>query len=748
MIDQRLVELALEKVGTADFERFGQTLYGALQDREFVPLGGMHDGGAEGFLSAGDGSELFVDGSESVFLQVSKQQTSRAKIRDTVRRLRKYGRKPAVLTYLTSRIVPDIDKEEKLLSDELKCKIHIRDAKFIEISINVNMAIQGAFKSFLEPAISYLFQPGVSEIGSQAQEYTDRTLAVFLRQEVEVRRDNSSLLESVADSLILWSLSETDPDKGLFLNRGQILTKIEETLPAARHFIRGVLDHRLALLHAKAAGESRQIRHYKNNDMYCLPYETRRLVAVENADDDLLKLLVSCGFEDRITISFGETLDHLRSNIITCCHETLERVFERQGLEVAKFATNGIADDELYSDVATILSDFVDTLKNTPEEKSCIRKACLAIFRGTFYKSTEAERQYLSKLSRTYVLLLLLKNEPKIVEYFQSISKTFKLYIGTDILIRALSEHYLSEENKTTTNLLAILASSGAELILTQKVVEEVATHLRAQMIEFEINYSFIESKMNVDLIEYIDRILIRTYFYAKLTPADEIKGPESWRAFMDQFANYGAIRTNNGDPQLAAYMLRKFGMVYESTEEMLKEVDLEELEELTKTISVARSQGRHAPSDDDILAYNDALHILRVFQRRRETNEESPGNPFGFQTWWLTQDGKVRRAGGSASAKRGGAMFMMRPEFLLNYISLAPNLREVRDSFKKIFPTTLGVRLSSRLPRAVFDDLLHKASEVAKYDDARAGAMITDLTNKLKGDARKDYDNRWTDAV
>lgn len=47
MIDQRLVPIALEQVDTTNFERFGQTFYGSLQDREFVPLGGMHDGGAE-----------------------------------------------------------------------------------------------------------------------------------------------------------------------------------------------------------------------------------------------------------------------------------------------------------------------------------------------------------------------------------------------------------------------------------------------------------------------------------------------------------------------------------------------------------------------------------------------------------------------------------------------------------------------------------------------------------------------------
>jgi ApbE superfamily uncharacterized protein (UPF0280 family) len=90
----------------------------------------------------------------------------------------------------------------------------------------------------------------------------------------------------------------------------------------------------------------------------------------------------------------------------------------------------------------------------------------------------------------------------------------------------------------------------------------------------------------------------------------------------------------------------------------------------------------------------------------------------------------------------------MMRPEFLLNYISLAPDHAEVVNSFRTIFPTALGVRLSARLPTETFDKVMADATEVAAYDDARAGAMITALTNKLKGDSLKIFENRWEEKV
>jgi hypothetical protein len=746
MIDQRIVPMALEQVGTADFERFGQTFYGALQDREFVPLGGMHDGGAEGFDPVID-PEVFADDSSTRFLQVSKQRTVRAKIRSTVKRLRDYGRDPKVVTYVTSVVVADTDKEEALLSRELKCRISIRDGNFIAANINASPIIQGAFKSYLEPSVSYLYQPGAAETGSRTSEYTDRTLAVFLRQEVEHRRGRSDLLETVADSLILWALGDTDPDKGIFLDKPTIQARIEKALPTAKRFIRGVMDRRLQIMSAKDAPGGRQIRAYRKEGTYCLPFETRQLVAAENAEDDLLKLRVSCVFEDRFTELAAKEDDHLRPMMLAACHETLERAFERQGLQVALYATDGARDDELYTDVAAILTDVVDHLDLGPEEKAAVRRHSIAILRGTFYLGTEVERLYLQKLSKTYVLLLLLKNEPRIVEYFKSVAASFRLYVGTDLIVRALSEHHLAPENQVTGNIFKVLRAAGADLILTEKTVEEVATHLRRQIFEFENHYQAVESKIPLELVEYIDRLLIRAYFYARLSPAEDAAVPRSWRTYIGQFATYGDIRANKGDQELGAYLTRKFGMSYETATEMLDGVDEGELEELTRKIHEVKSQGRDRP-EGDVLAYNDALHVLRVYRRRQVSGEESPGNPFGYQTWWLTQDGKVRRAAASAVAKRGGLRFMMRPEFLLNYISLSPEHSEVIESYRNIFPTALGVRLSARLPSETFEGVLAEAAEVAAYDSARAGAIIAALTDKLKGDQLRVYETNWDEAV
>ncbi len=701
----------------------------------------MHDGGAEGFLEP----EIFEDAAAEHFIQVSKQKTFGTKIRGTVKRLHEFGRKPKSLTYISSETVPAIDQYEETLSDELTCRIRILDAKYIQMHVNDSDGTIAAFLSFLEPAIAHFVNPGAAPIAEGTAIHSDKTLAVFLRQEVDHRQGKTELLESVADSLIIWALSDTDPDKRVFMDRDAILNRIEETLPSAKQFIRGVIDTRLLNLRTRHNSEDRAVRYYSTEQKYCLPFETRELIKEENVDDTALKSAVTAAFERRCQ---GLTSDNERSlipDVVTICHTALERVFERQGLQVAQFAHNGEEDDELYANVADLVAKLIDE-NHALDDRTTVRRIVLAVLRGTFYDPSDDERAYLQKLGRTYVLLLLLKNEPKIVEYFKSISSKFILYIGTDFLVRALSEHYLEPQNQTTHNLFKILHAAGAKLILTEKAVEEFATHIRSQIFEFQNYYEHVERHVTLDAVEYIDRILIRSYFYSRLAPLSvSVKPPVGWRSYVDQFASYTAIRNGTGDQELARYLINKFKMEYETVEEMRDGLDLDDVEALSAEIVRLKTETQRTVKDKvEILAKNDALQVHRVYQRRKIEREGSPANPFGFRTWWLTQDATVRRAAGKLVASHKGQRFMMRPEFLLNFISFAPSATEVLKSYRTIFPSVLGIRLSNRLHSESFKNVMEKANAVAGVDDARAASMITDCVNSLKGDSIKVYETKW----
>jgi hypothetical protein len=58
------------------------------------------------------------------------------------------------------------------------------------------------------------------------------------------------------------------------------------------------------------------------------------------------------------------------------------------------------------------------------------------VIRAVFYQPSEPERTYCAKLSRTYFILFIIRNTPEIINYFNTMSKHFFLYVGSDLIIR------------------------------------------------------------------------------------------------------------------------------------------------------------------------------------------------------------------------------------------------------------------------------------------------------------------------
>jgi len=159
IIDHRLAEIALEYVEGHSFERFVNAFYSALTGIEFVPLGGIRDGGADAVLERG-----MFEAAKQTYYQASTAENYRAKVRHTVRRLRDVGRDPRSLTYVTPRPIQNIDKEEEILTRDTDVFIRIRDRRWIVSQINHNPATIAAFHSFLAPSVSFLTTIGGATI--------------------------------------------------------------------------------------------------------------------------------------------------------------------------------------------------------------------------------------------------------------------------------------------------------------------------------------------------------------------------------------------------------------------------------------------------------------------------------------------------------------------------------------------------------------------------------------------------------
>ena len=148
-------------------------------------------------------------------------------------------------------------------------------------------------------------------------------------------------------------------------------------------------------------------------------------------------------------------------------HRSIELTFEKEGLELASFLT-GESDDRSYESISDQVDEAIDQKEIVGKEAIVAKEIALSILGEAFYASSPEEREYFGKLSRTYTLLFTIRNEPRVVDYFKSMTADFVLYIGSDIIIRALSERYLRPEDQMTVNILHILREAGSTLILTE----------------------------------------------------------------------------------------------------------------------------------------------------------------------------------------------------------------------------------------------------------------------------------------
>lgn len=723
-----LIKIALDKASGWQFEAFANDYFSSLVGVKYVPLGGMHDGGADAF--AGD-MVLVQDASSVDFFQASVETDYRSKIRRTVQRLRDFGREPAQLTYLTSRTVKYTDQEERALGLELDVTIRIRDAGYIISHINDGPGPQAAYHHRLSHLTEYLKTIGGASVIAPSPHVRSPAVYVFLEQELAQRRGDTSLVDAVTDSLILWALEGTDPNAGLFMSRDDLLQKISQEIPATRAIVDSRLDKRLRSLASKGHPSGRQVRWHQNNDVYVLPWETRQRIEQENRADEALRLNVLSSFYARLTELVPDDVPEpdvrLCAELVLRC---LQRTFEQEGVQFSHFL-----EDEVEGEYATVTDSIRDTLAERGIAGS--RAIQLGEFvyqavRGVFYSSVNVEREYLGKLSRTYTLLFTLNTEPRLIEYFQALTGQLNLYVGTDLLVRALSERYVPEPDQMTRRTLLMASRLGARLVLADAVLEEVLGNLRASDYEFRNWFEAIEAHVDDVMARNAGKIMIRSYFYARLNKDLGKKRPGSWPAFVNQFVSYENLHKPSATDELRRYLQSSFGMQHDSDADLEALVDQEQLRDLTQRLGQNKANER--------LARNDALMALAVYAQRRRRREESSVSEFGYETWWLTMESTILRHTRELVDAHQGARYMMRPDFLLNFITLAPNVNEARQTLGHVFPSLLGITLSRRVDENMFHSVMGKIKQATEMEDSRRSAAIAQASNRLKGDFYKQY--------
>ncbi|MFE6508343.1 hypothetical protein ACFVDI_14325 [Nocardioides sp. NPDC057767] len=723
-IDPDLVDIALSRISGTQFEKFANAFFPALLGVEYSPLGGLHDGGADAF-----GGDIVNErrGRAGHFYQSSVQADTRAKIKATVERLREFGREPKLMTYFTSRVVPAIDVLEDKLGEDLDVVIRIRDGAYIRSHINDHASTVSAYDKYLAPETDFLRSVGSAKVIGDSKHVTSPAVYVFLRQEIDKLDGDISLINSVTDSLAIWALEGTDPDAEIFMSAEDVLDRINEHVPSARTLIEGRIEARLHALSKKSYPGGRQVNWHRDRDRYVLPLRTRERIADENKEDEALRLRVLRRFEDRAR----EMPDQLVSDEAgTIAAETTLRAFqlafEEEGLEFAHFVST--ESDSEYVKIGDAVRRAIEDRGVSGEGSIQLARTCLTIARECLYRGSDDERKYLGRLARTYTLLFTLRNEPRLVSYFEKMAADFYLYVGSDILVRALSERYLDPKDQLVRNVLLMASAGGATLVLTQPVLEEVVWNLRSSDLEFRNHIEGVEHRLDADLIREVPKILVRAYLYNRVG----VDGPATWPGFVEQFCNHSSLFRPEAEDQIRRYLQATFSMEYRTREALENLSDPGQVAELTSNLLETK--------DKEELAMNDALLACSVYGHRKAQRETSQANQFGFRTWWLTNETRILRHSRFLEDEHHGARYMMRPDFLLNFLTFAPKATEVRRTFANVFPSVLGVQLSRRMDEGTFHRIMKEVKRAETLEEGRRLAVMAECADRLKSDFARRY--------
>lgn len=710
-VDPKSVEYALSKIEDGFiFERFAQEFLSAVLGKDFVPVGGIHDKGIDGF------THTFSLGNHAKSIyQMSIEKSPDKKIEETLTKLENNHISYDMFVYVTNQSVRNQDQLIDHLWGRFNKPVRIFDVMWFSHHVNNHSGALSAYHYFTSNYLHEFSKPGKSyEIGDLTD---DPRLFVFLRQQWEENRRDLSLDKILADSLILYSLEGTDPDKKIFKTSEQIKELIGKLIKFDPKQLYPTIKERLSVISKKP---QRQINFHPDVNGYCLPYETRIKIQDRNLSDLAI-------YEEFAQEAEKIIMSHLRvqnvkvKDCLSLVENSIRQLYYQQGLEFANFILKGENIDAIEKNVSDIVSKVVDESAVVIENRQKVKAALTLTIRDIVYKGNNSQKEFLKKLSSTYVMLFLLQCDPKIATYFSALSSKLEVYVCTSIIIPALSEYHLDPANRRHWNLLKGARSAGVTLVIDENIVKEIISHFESIKYKYANEYKNLE-EIYMDELQmlYIDEIMIRAYFYARMN-----NKVSTFDEFLDSFVNPDL---SGAEEALIEWLKEEFGITYRSSKALGIKLDTDEEKVLLEKLAPLKRN--HIAK-----AKNDIRIILTIYALREKNNEASDSGIFGYRTWWLSKDTTTFRVVNELFKDKYKLSCYIRPDFLYNYISLAPSIEDVDSVYQNLFPSLIGANISFHLSQDLLDFIHSRIAEHKQKTPGRIKAILRELSEKLKYD-------------
>ncbi|GKW25645.1 hypothetical protein PEC311524_32390 [Pectobacterium carotovorum subsp. carotovorum] len=701
------------------FENFSQEFLSARLGYKFLSSGGIKDRGIDGLEYASED----MNRPTSIF-QITIDKKSEQKLIDTLDKLRDNSINYSRLTYVTSVEVKNKDKLIDMSNDDYGINLRIFDAKWIADNCNDSPATQSVIVNFISRHLREMQKPGKEFVVNDFVK--DPRLYVFLMQQIGRSSHEGNLNDKLIDSLILYSLRDTDPDKYILMTSDQIESAVREMFDFEVERLRSKINKRLKSLSKKP---NKKINHHTrdNDDSYCLPYETRLKIIADNSKDKILYNSFMDEAESVLRTKLKDEEVQIKK-LPEILKKIVELIYYQQGLEFSDFLLNGGGSDLFESNLSDTVDLVLDASNIIDKNRNRVKTALIMAIRDIVYSGSPQAKEYLKSLSKTYLMLFLMKCDPHIISYFQQMAGKMRIFVCTSILVPAFSEVYLEDQNKRYWSLLKSAKSRGVRLLVNDTILDELLYHIKNSYRVFQDNY-----KDNIDQFisgseEFVDQILIRSFLYAK----NENK-VNSYELYLDNFVS---INSPLAKQELIDFLNEEFGIDYvsSSTNEMKVNIDNNDLITLVNELSSVKGSAAKARADANL--------ILTIYALR-DMHGETKSSLEGYKTWWLSSDTATHRTVSRLFKQKYPVSCYMRPDFLYNYISFTPPKNKINALYENTFPNLLGVQISNHVSSDIGRQVRQLIIGHGEKSSGRVKAKIRQLSDELKTNTGLDYEDK-----
>lgn len=703
------------------FESFAQEFMSARLGYKFLSSGGIKDRGIDGLEHVSEEENKLT----SIF-QITIDKKSEIKLKDTLSKLSENSILYSRLTYVTNIEVKNKDVLVDLAEENYGISLRVFDANWISNNCNESPATRSVISNFVARHLRDMQKPGREFVVNNFVK--DPKLYVFLMQQIRGNGEVEDLNNKLIESLILYSLRDTDPEQDKLMTADDIEQSVKVMFDFEVERIRSKINKRLRFLSRKP---DRKINHHTQggSDSYCLPFETRLRIISDNAKDKSLY----DGFmrEAEEVLSRKLKVEEIQvKKLSVILKKIVELIYFQQGLEFSDFLLNGGSSDLFESN----LSETVDLVLNDSniidKNRSKAKTALIMAIRDIVYSGSPESKEYLKSLSKTYLMLFLMKCDPQVISYFQTMAGKMRIFVCTSILVPAFSEIYLQEQNKRYWSLLKSAKSRGVRLLVNDTILDELLAHIKNSFRIYQSEYQNNIDLFNKGKEEFIDQILVRAYLYAK----NEGK-IQSYEAFLDNFVSIGSPSAKQ---ELIDFLNEEFGIDYVSSEtkEMKVNIDHTDLNLLVDELTNVKGSAGKARADANLIL---TIYALRAAHGEINSSIE------GYKTWWLSSDTATHKAVSKLFKQKYPISCYMRPDFLYNYISFTPPKDKISALYENTFPNLLGVQISNHISPDIGKEVRRLIVEHNERPSGRVKAKIRKLSDQLKTNTGLDYEDKLT---